>query len=293
MSGPLTDPFFSALKKGAQQAAKDSGVTFQYDGPADTKNLGPDMARLEQAAVAKKPDALVVSSFIPDAQDAGIKQATVAGIPVVFVNAGSAGWKKLAGVTYVGEDATLVGQQAGERMAATGAKTGLCVNHVPGNPTLEARCTGFTQAMEKAGGKVIPLNIPFADATNPTTVTQAITGALRANSSIGGVFTLGSGIAENAVKAVGSLNASGKVTIGTTDLSANVLTAIKNGKLLFSVDQQPYLQGYYSVLIAAQKVRFGLAPVAPVTTAPLFITKDNVDQVMKINSTQGGIRGAS
>ena len=199
----------------------------------------------------------------------------------------------LGGVTFVGEDATLVGQGAGERLAASGVRTGLCVNHVPGNPTLEERCAGFERALKKAGGKVIRLNIPATDATNPTTVTQAITGAMRSHRSIDGVFTLGSGIAENAVKAVDSLGAADKVKIGTTDLSKNVLTEVKDGKLLYAVDQQPYLQGYYGVLIAAQKVRFGLAPVTPISTAPMFITKDNVDQVMQINNTQGGIRGAS
>lgn len=290
VSGPLSDPFFGAMKKGSEQAGKDLGVNVQYTAPADLNNLGPDLSRLEDAAIAAHPDAIVASEFLPDAQDGSLKRITAANIPMVFMNAGP-NWQSLGAITYIGENPAAVGAQAGATFAKKGATKVLCVNHVPGNPTLEARCNGLEKAVNAAGGTTSVLNIPASQATDPTAVTNAISGALRSDPSINGVFTLGSSVAEDAVKALANANPS--TIVGTTDLSMNVLQDVKQGKLAFAVDQQPYLQGYDAVLAAVQDVRFGLHPVGQVDTSPLMITKDNVDQTIKINHDNAGIRGAA
>lgn len=290
ISGPLNDPFFSAMSAGAEQAGKDLGIKVNYTAPKDLSNLGPDLSRLGDAALASKPDAVVASEFLTDAQDPGLKKIADAGIPVAYINAGP-NWEKLGGFTYVGEDPTLFGERAGEKLAEDGARNVLCVNHVPGNPTLEQRCTGVTDALKTAGGKAKVLTIPADQSTNPTSVTNAIAGALRSDDSIDGVLTLGSGIAENAKRAIES--ADSDAILGTGDLSKNVLKFIKDGSISFAIDQQPYLQGYYGVLAAAQKVELGLQPVGQIRTAPLFVTKDTVDQVIELNDNNNGVRGAA
>lgn len=290
VSGPLTDPFFSAIKAGTAQAGKDLGVDVQYTAPSSLNNLGPDLSRLEDAAMASKPTAVVASEFLPDAQDPSLKKITAAGIPLVFMNAGP-NWQSLGGLTFIGEDPTTVGLQAGEQLSDDGAKKVLCVIHVPGNPTLEARCKGLNQALTAAGGTTKTLTIPADQSSNPTAVSTAISGALRSDKSIDGVFTLGSGIAEAAAKGVKSANST--AMIGTTDLSKNVLALVKDGTLKFTVDQQPFLQGYYAILAAAQKVQYGIHPIGQVKTSPLFITKDNVDETITLNDENNGIRGAS
>lgn len=290
VSGPLSDPFFGAMKAGVEQAGKDLGVTVQYTAPTDLKNLGPDLARLTEAASAANPSAVVISEFIPDAQDSGIEKLIAADIPVVFMNAGP-NWESLGGTTYIGEDPTIFGYQAGVKLADAGATRVLCVNHVPGNPTMDSRCAGLESALEASGGSASILSIPADQSTNPTGVTTAISGALRSDQAIDAVLTLGSGVAENAVKAIASAESS--AILGTGDLSKNVLDMIKSGEIAFAIDQQPYLQGYYSVLAAAQTVGLGLHPIGQVVTAPLFITKDNVEETIVINDKNNGIRGAS
>lgn len=290
ISGPLNDPFFSAMSAGAEQAGKDLGIKVDYTAPKDLNNLGPDLSRLGDSALASKPDAVVASEFLADAQDAGLKEIADSGIPVAYVNAGP-NWEKLGGFTYIGEDPALFGQRAGEQLAKDGAKNVLCVNHVPGNPTLEQRCEGVTEALDEAGGETTVLTIPADQSTNPTSVTNAISGALRSDDAIDGVLTLGSGVAENAVRAIES--ADSDAILGTGDLSKNVLKFIKDGSISFAVDQQPYLQGYYAVLAASQKVELGLQPVGQIKTAPLFVTKDTVDQVITLNDNNNGVRGAA
>jgi len=288
--GPLSDPFFSTMKKGGEDAAKAEGVNFEFTAPNGFDNLAQDLARLIEVGISRKPDAMVIGNFIPDAESAGIKAAVDAGITVVVVNTGADNWRELGAISFIGQDEVLAGAEAARMMAAAGVKHALCVNHVPGNPGTQARCKGLEEGMVAVGGKGTTFNIPYSDAGSPQQVMQAIKGTLAADSSIDGVFTLGSGIAENALQAVDSAGLGDKVKVGTTDISTNTLNAVKDGTLLFDIDQQSYIQGYYSVLIAAQKLKYGLQPIGVITTGPLVITKDNVDAVLEAQKL--GVRGA-
>lgn len=291
VSGPLSDTFFGAMKTGADNAGKELNVSTEYLSPTSTDASGPTLAKLMQAAVAKKPDAIVVGNFFPEAQNPEIKAAIKAGIPVVVINSGVTDWKQLGALSFVGIEPAVAGTRSGEQAAKLGVKKGLCVNTVPGNPALEQLCQGYTDALKKAGGRASSLRIPYQNATNPTKVTQAIAGALKADKSIDGVFTTGSMVAESALTAAN--NAGRKLTIGSGDLSTKVLKDVEAGKIQYAMDQQPYLQTYYGVLIAKQYVQYGIAPSGTVLTGPLVIDKDSAGEALKINERYKGIRGAS
>lgn len=290
ISGPLVDPFFSAMKKGTEQAAEDLGVTVEWTAPKDLSNIGPDYARLGDAALAGKPDGVVLSYFLPDSQLPSLKRMTAAKIPVTFMNSGP-GWEKLGGLNYVGEDPTVVGTQVGERLSDAGKKNVACVNHGPGVEALQQRCDALKAVLDDNGGKMKQVNIPLAQATNPTAVSNAIAGALRADPSIDAVFTLGSSVAENAARVIDKANSDAMLV--TTDLSTNVLSLIKDGKVAFASDQQPWLTGYYSVETLVHYLRFGMHPIGEIDTAPNWITKDNADDVLRTNKEFDGVRGAA
>ena len=65
--GQASDPFWSVVKNGVDQAAKDMGVTVEYQAPPTFDMVA--MSQLIDAAVASNPDGLVVS--IPDANALG------------------------------------------------------------------------------------------------------------------------------------------------------------------------------------------------------------------------------
>jgi simple sugar transport system substrate-binding protein len=289
VSGPLSDPFFSAIKSGTEAAAKDLGITVTYTAPKDLSNPVADITRLQTAALAGKPDAIVISEFLPE-QDPGIQKFSDAGVPTVFMNAGP-NWEKLGGLNYVGEDPVVVGRGVGQRFVDAGKKNVLCVAGIPGNPVLEARCNAMDDVLKANGGKSTRITLAANQGGNPTAVGNAISGALRKDDTIDAVFTLGSALAESAARYIDAVGS--RAILGTTDLSTNVLNLVKSGDIAFAADQQPYLTGYYSVLIAAQYLQAGLHPVGPIDTAPNWITKDNVDEVIKSNRGANGIRGAA
>ncbi|MGW2725313.1 sugar ABC transporter substrate-binding protein [Streptomyces sp. NPDC001492] len=291
ISGPLSDPFFGATKQGSDAAAKELGVKYEYSASKDANDIIAVYTRLMESAIGRKPDAIVVGDYFPDALNPLIKKATAAGIPVVVTNSGRTSWRALGAVGYVGEDPVAMGMVAGTAQAKAGVKKGLCVNQVPGNPVLEQRCKGYEKGLKAVGGSVVNLTIPSEDANNDQKVQQDIAGALRSHRDVDGVFTLGSAIAMDAVTA--AKQSGRKLTIGTTDLSTNDLNAVKSGDLLFVIDQQPFLQGYYGLLIAEQYLKYKVAPTSEISTGPYLITKDNVDTVLKVGSTYPGSRGAN
>lgn len=290
VAGPLADPFFGAVDKGAKAAADQLGASYEYTAPKDFSNGAADLAQLIDAAVTKKPDVLVVGDFIPPAEEPGIQKAVAAGITVVVFNSGAQSWQKLGAVGFVGENADASGRAAGAALAKAGVKKMVCVNHVPENPVLQVRCDGAISALKAAGGAGDTLTIPSSQSGDAQGVTQKIKGYLLSHPDVDGVFTLGAAIAADAENGVGE---SGKdVKIGTTDLSVQVLDDVKAGKLEFAIDQQGWLQTYQAVTIGITDRVLGMHPINGLETSPLVITKDNADKVLEVQSKYG-VRGAA
>jgi simple sugar transport system substrate-binding protein len=281
--GAASNPFFNPIKNGADAAAKALNVNFDYQSPQDGSEV--EEARLIKAAIAKKPDALIVTIPNPDAESSAIKAAVDAGIPVFAFNAGVDVYQKLGVINFVGQSEKLAGQEAGKQMAKAGVKKLLCVIQQQGITDLYTRCNGAKETMGDAGGEVVQLAV---DGNDPTSSQRQIAAALTADPSVDGILTLGTIGFDPAYKALGELKKYGDVKIGTFDLSSSALDAVKAGNALFVVDQQQYLQGYMPVQFAAQYVRYGLAPIGQILTGPAFVTKDNVDQVAKL--VKDGIR---
>jgi simple sugar transport system substrate-binding protein len=290
ISGTLTNPWFGAEKNGVDQAGKDLGVTVQF---VATNVTGPGMAQAIQAAIAQHVSGIAVHDWFPSAEDPYISKAIAAGIPVIEVDAAGPDWQSNGSLGFIGQTDQQAGLNGAQRLLAAGVRHALFVNHAPGAVNLETRWQAFQPAMKAAGATATQLNIPFSDSTNPAAVTQDIKGALVANPSIDGVFTNGASIAENAVGAVSSAGLSSKIKIGTTDLSTGDLNDVANGSLLFALDSQPYLIGYYAVTALALANRYGMHPIGQISTGPIAITKANVQQVLQENNTSKGIRGAA
>ncbi|MCP4408091.1 MAG: substrate-binding domain-containing protein [Gammaproteobacteria bacterium] len=292
VSGPLIDPFFSSLKKGVDDASDAMGVDTQFSTITSFDNVQADLVRLLDIAVSRNPDALLVGNFFPDAMGPLVKRASENGIPVFIHNTGASTWRELGAVGYVGEAPYQMGKTAGEFFLAQGANNGICFIHVPGQPALEQRCAGFEDTMKGAGGTSKMLSIPATDSQNSQAILQALKGAIQTNPDLSAIFTLGATQAALAVQAVKEQDKIGKIRVGTTDLSTPMLEAVKAGELEFLIDQQPYLQGYYSVTAAVHFLRYGLAPVDRIQTGPLLITAENADQVLEANRKYTGVRGA-
>ncbi|MEQ1899282.1 MAG: sugar ABC transporter substrate-binding protein [Devosia sp.] len=292
LAGPSSDPFWSAVQQGFDTAVKELGVTAQYSAPPDFNDIVPNYTKLFEAAIGRKPGAIVVGNFFPDPTEPLIRQAVSDGIAVVVYNSGRDTYRKLGAITFIGENPYLMGKRGGEKAAAAGVKKGICVNQIAANPVLEQRCQGYIDGVTEGGGTATMVTLPSEDIGNDQKVISSIAALLQADPAIDAVMTLGAAPGVNAVEAAKSFP-DRKIFVGTLDLSTPALELIKSGELAFTVDQQPFLQGYYGVLIAHQFLKYGLVPAEPTTTGPLVIDQSNVDKVLAVSKTYPGSRGAS
>jgi simple sugar transport system substrate-binding protein len=83
------------------------------------------------------------------------------------------------------------------------------------------------------------------------------------------------------------MNELGKIKLATFDVSSADLTAVQNGQALFVVDQQPFLEGYDAVQVAAFQVRYGEHPFSPIYTGPSLITKANATKAAQLYKNTG------
>lgn len=294
ISGPLFDPFFSALKKGADDAAADLGIEYQYSTVQDVSNVEADFARLVDQAVATGPDVIVMGNFFPNALNPIIKQATESGVPVIIQDGGFDSWRENGASTYIGYDPAVVGALAAQLEIEQGADKGLCVNHVPGNPTLEAACTAYIDAFEGAGGKAKLLTIALQDAQNPQANLQAIRGALESDPTINGIYTMGATQTTiSAQAAAESGRADGEIKIVGAGLSTQVLEGVRDGAVLAGLDLQPYLDGYYGLLAAYQLVKYRFIAPEPIITGPRVVLQPDAQNIIDINAQYVGIRGVN
>jgi simple sugar transport system substrate-binding protein len=277
--GQASDPFWSVVKNGVDQGAKDMGVSVEYQAPGRFDMVA--MSQLIDAAVASKPDGLVVS--IPDANALGpaIKRAVDAGIPVISINSGSDVAQSLGILTHVGQTEFEAGQGGGTQMSVAGVTHALCVNQEVGNTALDLRCNGFKDTMMRGGATVDVLTVDLA---NPTDSQQRIQAAVTADPSIDGIFTLGPTGAEPALAALTSMGKLGTIKLATFDLSPAVLQAISQGDMLFAIDQQQYEQGYLPiVLLKLYKANLNTIANPVLMTGPGFVTRDNALRVIDLS----------
>ena len=100
------------------------------------------------------------------------------------------------------------------------------------------------------------------------------------NPDTGGSLTVGPTAGEPTLAAIEEIGATGKIKFGTFDLSPVILKAIRDGKMLFAIDQQQYLQGYLPIVLLTQFNKYGVMPGADVLTGPGFVTKANAAKVI-------------
>jgi simple sugar transport system substrate-binding protein len=267
--GPPGDTFWDLVRKGAETAAKKDNLDLKYSAELQ----GPDQANLVQNAVDSKVAAIAVTLARPEALKPAVQRAISAGIPVVALNAGIDDWQAAGAKAYFGQDEQISGEAAGKKLAADGARKVVCVIQDQGNVALESRCAGVKAGF---GGPVENLNV---NGTDMPSVQSTITAKLQQDRSVDYIVTLGAPIALTAVESAN--NAGSTAKIGTFDTNAQLVDAIKAGKVQWAVDQQPFLQGYLAVDSLWLFLNNGnvIGGGKPTLTGPALIDKSNIDAI--------------
>jgi simple sugar transport system substrate-binding protein len=264
------DTFWDKIRNGAEQAAKDHGVTLNYSNNQDAG----EQSTLVQNAIDSGVDGLATTLPTPDAIGPTVRKAVDAGIPTVAFNAGINDYKTYGIGMYFGSDEDLAGQTVGTKISQESPGHTVCVIQEQGQVQLEARCAGVQKTNPDT-------EILYVNGRDLPAVQQTIGAKLQQDASIANVVTLGADIALAAQKS--ATDAGSKTKIVTFDLNADVAQQIDTGGILFSVDQQPYVQGYMAVTALWLNLTNGndLGGGGPVLTGPSVVDKNNIGPIVE------------
>jgi simple sugar transport system substrate-binding protein len=268
-----TGSFWSVFKKGVDQAKTDLkgrgvSVTQVY-----ANNDVPKQVAGINAAVAA--GAKVIATSVPDASALRdpLRKASAKGIEIITVNSGLGAFDSLPTyMVHVGQTEDIAGQGAGKQFKKVGAKKVLIVIHEASNSGLQQRATGVKKVL--GSSKVKVLTIPNAKKDIPGTKAK-VKAAFNADKSLDSFLGLDPDVT---IPCIASCPKGTK--IGTFDVGG-AIKQIQQGKMLFAIDQQQYLQGYLPVVFAVLYVT-NLNTVgngAPVLTGPGIINKANASKV--------------
>jgi simple sugar transport system substrate-binding protein len=271
------DTFWDIVRKGAEEAATKDNVELLYTSDAE----GGRQAQLIEQAVDQKVDGIAVTLAKPDALRDALKKATAAGIPIVSFNAGESVSAQLGAFTHFGSNERLAGVAVGEKLQAEGLRRPICVIQEQGHVGLEARCGGVKE-------KVPSTEILYVTGTDMTQVSSTLTAKLQATPDADVVIGLGAPYTLTMLKAV--TDAGSAVKVASFDMNAELAQKIVDGDIVFTVDQQPWLQGYGVVDAIWQNKRggFKIGGGLPVLTGPTIVDQSSAADVLKF--AQQGVR---
>ena len=272
------DTFWDIVRKGSEAAAKHDNVDLQFVSDPD----GSRQAQLVQQAIDAKVDGIAVTLSKADAMKDVVVKAQKAGIPVVAINGGVDLAKEL-GITFIGQEDYNAGKAVGEKLKAMGIQNPICIIHELGNVGLVARCQAIIDVLPNTKRLYVP-------GTDMTQTKSQITAELQTQTDADAIVGTGAQYSVTAQKVVDELGKTKQITVGSFDLSSEVTQEIIDGKVAFTVDQQPYLQGYQAVdaLWLNKNGLFKLGGGQPVATGPAIITKADAATVLQY--AKDGIR---
>src|SRR6266568_1169148 len=281
-----TNPFFVPTQYGLQDAAALLGLPKPAWTGSATSNV-PQMVSAVTAAISAKASGIAVAVISATAFTTPVKNAMNAGIPVVSYNAdgntGDPGTNRLA---YIGQDLFVSGQALGDRIAASMPSGGDAVGFIatPGTANIQPRIDGAKSAL-KASGKNINFQPITSGAELPQENTTINAYVLAHKSTLKGIFAVDAGSTQTVGAIVAKYSLQSQVASGGFDLTPQTLSAIKAGSLGFTIDQQPYLQGFLPVLyLYLFNLSGGLVNPPETNTGLTFVTKSNVGAYLNSKS---------
>lgn len=268
-----TNPFFVPTRYGIQDACRHYGTRYEWTG--STRSDVGEMVSAMRRAIDRGADGIAVSVIDRRAFNKPVAEALSRGIPVVSYNAdGGVGNRRLA---YIGQDLYQSGLKFGARIAQL-VKDGEVFLFIatPGQLNIQPRIDGALDAIRDSG-KPIRVTV-VATGTGLAEERRRIEATYASHRNLRGMFAVDGGSTQGVAEVMRKhrLRSRG-VRAGGYDLLPTTLRAIAGGHLDFTIDQQPYLQGFLPIFQLFM-VRYSGGLVAPsdTNTGLLFVTRGNV-----------------
>ena len=279
-----TNVFFTPTQSGASDACKLLGCSYTWTGSA-TSNVG-EMINSLNGAISSKVDGIATSLISPTAFTSPVQKALSAGIPVVSYNADEPQTGRLA---YIGQDLFVSGQEMGQHIVSllpNGGEIGLFIA-TPGAANIQPRIDGAKDTLKAHPN--IKYDVVATGAAVPAELT-AINSWAQGHSSAKGMFAVDAGSTQGLAQTIQKQGLKQKGWVGGGyDLTPITEQLLHAGYIEFTIDQQPYLQGFLPIFeLYMYKASQGLTGPADVDTGLKFLDKTTVTPYSSTKSRYEG-----
>ena len=280
-----TNPFFVPTKYGAEDACKLLGCSYQWTG-SETSNVN-EMVNAMNSAITSGSNGIGVCLVDLKAFNQPTEHALGAKIPVVGYNADAAGNARLA---YIGQDLFVSGQEMGKHILdlVPSGDVALFIA-TPGSANIQPRIDGARDTLK--GHSAIKPHVIATGAAVPAEL-SAIDSYAVGHADTKGYFAVDAGSTQSIAQTMQKHDLRSKgVKAGGYDLTPITQKLLADDQLDFTIDQQPYLQGFLPVLqLYMNKVSASLSGIADVNTGLKFLDKTTV---APYNNTKSRYEGTS
>ncbi len=277
-----TNPFFTPTQYGLADAAALLDIPTPKWGGSTASSV-TDMVNYFNTAVASHPAGIATTVIDSHAFTAPIATAMQQGIPVVSYNADGTyvngvpdiGSNRLG---YVGQALYLSGQQLGHKIHEVLGTPSEIVIFIatPGTGNIQPRYDGAASVLTPLGYKLHEIGTGAATGVELGAQKAYLSAHLK---TIKGAFAVDYGDTGFLAQALTATGLAGKIPAGGFDLAPTTLSGIKSGVVDFTIDQQPYLQGFLPTLyLYLFNLTGGLATPPNTDTGLAFVTKDTIGQ---------------
>ena len=285
-----TNLFFVPTQNGMKDAAALLGLPAPKWGGSTTSSA-TEMVSYLNTAIAAKANGIATTVITATSFTTPVMNAMNAGIPVISYNADGVVNKGVADIgtnrlCYVGQALYNSGVAMGNRIKSLISSPGEVVIFIatPGSGNIQPRYDGAVSVLKPAGFTVKQSATGAATAGEGAAEKAFLTGA---KSTIKGAFAVDAGSTEQLGPSLASVGL--KIPAGGFDLTPGTLTAINNGQLNFTIDQNPYLQGFLPVMyLYLFNLTGGLVAPPNTDTGLTFVTKSNVGPYLNTKTSYEG-----
>src|SRR5919112_1245646 len=278
-----TNSFFVPTQYGIEDAQALLGTTSQWTG--SEKSVVSEMIDAMNTAISGNANGIAVCVVDPVAFNKPIQKALDNGIPVIAYNANGKGPGTNPALAYVGQDLFQSGVEMGKRIVSL-VDEGLVALFIatPGTLNIQPRIDGAKQAIEDSGADIEIQQV--ATGTELPEERSRIEAWYNGHRDVAGMFALDAGSTQGVAQAMEQFGLHDKgVKAGGYDLLPETLKLMKANHIDFTIDQQPYLQGFLPVMqLFLYKLSGGVTGPAETNTGLVFVTPDTVGRYLETSS---------
>src|SRR5215216_4601110 len=269
-----TNSFFVPTQYGIEDADALFGTKSQWTG--SEKSDVQEMVDAMSTAVSGNADGIALSIIDPQAFNGPIQRALDKGIPVIAYNANGKEGQENPSLAYVGQDLFLSGVEMGKQIVdLVGDGPVALFIATPGSLNIQPRIDGAIRSIKDSGKPIEYKSIASGAELNEEL--SRIDAYYIGNKDVKGMFAVDAGSTQSVGQVIQKYKLREKgVKGGGYDTLPKTLELLQADQLDFTIDQQPYLQGFFPVMqLYLTKISGNLTGTGEMNTGLKFVTKDD------------------